>query len=189
MILFVIGLGLFLGVHSISIVNRAWRDRMLARLGEGPWKGLYSLVSLGGFALLCYGYGVSRADPVVLYTPPAFLRHAAMLLLLPVFPLFASVYLPGHLKARARHPMLLATKLWATAHLLVNGNLADVLLFGGFLAWAIADRIAVKRRPQTTVAIGPGAWRNDVLAVVVGLAIYAVFVGWLHAKLIGVPLL
>lgn len=188
MILFVAGLGLFLGVHSISIFNRAWRDTMVARLGEGPWKGLYSLASLAGFALLCYGYGLARADPVVLYAPPAFLRHVALLLLLPVFPLLASVYLPGHLKARARHPMLLATKLWATAHLLVNGNLADVLLFGGFLAWAIADRVAVKRRPQTLVVLGPGAWRNDALAVVVGLALYAGFVGWLHARLIGVAL-
>lgn len=186
MSLFVVGLVIFLGVHSLSIVNRAWRDRCVARIGEPAWKGLYSLVSLASFSLMCIGYGLARADPIVLYTPPAALRHVAFVVLLPVFPLLLSVYLPGRLKARARHPMLLATKLWATAHLLVNGTLADVLLFGGFLAWAVADRISVKRRGAPAVAIGPQAARNDALAVAGGLAVYALVLLWLHRVLIGI---
>lgn len=186
MLTFVTGLALFLAVHSISIVNRDWRDARVAALGEPAWKGLYAFASLLGFVLLCYGYGEARLAPFVLYTPAPWLRHLALLLLLPIFPLLLAVYLPGHLKARARHPTLLATKLWATAHLLVNGSLADVLLFGGFLAWAVADRIAVKRRPQQVVVLGPGALRNDLIAVVAGLGLYAAFLFGLHAWLIGV---
>jgi uncharacterized membrane protein len=184
--LFMIGLVAFLGLHSISILNRPWRDRMVFRLGESGWKGLYTVLSLSAFALLCYGYGLAHAASQVLYTPPANLRHLAYAVLLPVFPLMFSVYLPGHLKAKAKHPLLLATKLWATAHLLVNGNLADVLLFGGFLAWAVADRISVERRPPTPVVLGPHAGRNDLLSIVAGLAVYGLFVVWLHRMLIGV---
>jgi uncharacterized membrane protein len=186
MLSFVSGLALFLAVHSISIVNRGWRDTMAARLGEPVWKGLYTLVSLVGFMLLCIGYGETRLAPVVIYAPPTWLRHVAWLLLLPVFPLVLSVYLPGHLKARARHPLLLATKIWGAAHLLVNGNLADVLLFGGFLAWAVADRISVKRRPPAVVLLGPHAVRNDLTATIAGLGIYAAFLFGLHRWLIGV---
>ena len=140
MSLLILGLVLFLGVHSVSIVARPWRDGMVARLGEGPWKGLYSLVSLAGFVLIVYGYGLARQSPMVLYTPPLALRHGAMLLMLPVFVLLLAAYLPGRLQRAAKHPMLAATKFWALAHLLANGTLADVLLFGGFLAWAVADR-------------------------------------------------
>lgn len=186
MILFVVGLLTFLLLHSISIVNRPWRDQMVASLGEPVWKGGYSLVSLAGFVLMCYGYGLTRADPIVLYQPPGALRHLAMLLLLPVFPLIFAVYLPGRIKAAAKHPLLAATKFWALAHLLANGALADVLLFGGFLVWAVADRIAVKRRPQAIVVIGSEAVRNDLIAVVGGLAVYVIFVFWLHRVLIGV---
>jgi uncharacterized membrane protein len=186
MVLFVLGLLLFLAVHSISIVNRSWRDEMLSRFGEPVWKGGFAVVSLAAFALMCYGYGLTRLDPVVLYQPPSALRHFAMLVLLPAFPLALCVYLPGRLKATAKHPLLVATKLWALAHLLVNGALADVLLFGGFLAWAVADRIAVKKRPQAIVVIGPQAVRNDLIAIGVGLLFYGVFVFWLHEALIGV---
>jgi len=186
MSLFVIGLAIFLGAHSLSIVNRPWRDRQVARLGEPAWKGLYAVISLLGFGLLCYGYGMTREAPLVLYTAPTFLKHLAFALLLPVFPLLFAVYMPGHLKARAKHPMLLATKLWATAHLLVNGNLADVLLFGGFLVWAVADRISVKRREQRVVVLGPHAVRNDVIAIAAGLVVYVIFIGWLHKMLFGV---
>jgi len=184
MSLLVLGLILFLGVHSVSIVARPWRDATMARLGEGPWKGLYSLVSLVGFVLIIYGYGLARQSPVVLYTPPMALRHVAMLLMLPVFVLLLAAYLPGRIQRAAKHPMLLATKFWALAHLLANGMLADVLLFGGFLAWAVADRIAVKRRPAKVYA--QGSTVNDVLAVLGGLVIYGVFVLWAHAWLFGV---
>lgn len=182
----VLGLALFLGVHSISIVNLHWRDRMAATLGEWPWKGLYALVSLAGLALLVHGYGVARGQPVWLYVPPAWLRHVALALLLPVFPLLLATYLPGRIRATVKHPSLVALKLWALAHLLVNGTAADVLLFGALLAWAVAERISLQRRPLRAVPqLPPSGW-NDAVAVAAGLALYAAFAAWLHPLLIGV---
>ena len=186
MTLLILGLVLFLGVHSVAIVAPGWRDAQVARHGEHAWKGLYAVASLVGFVLLVYGYGLARQSPVVLYTPPAALRHAALLVMLPVFVLLFAAYLPGRIKTAAKHPMLLAVKLWAAAHLLANGNLADVLLFGGFLAWAVADRISLKRRPARAVPGAPAGPMNDVIAVVGGLAVYALFLFWAHAWLIGV---
>lgn len=187
MTLLIVGLALFLGIHSVSIVAPEWRDAQVARRGEAAWKGLYSIVSIGGFALLIYGYGVARQAPVVLFTPPTAMRHVALLLMLPFFPLLFAAYLPGRIKTAARHPMLLAVKLWAVAHLLANGTLHDVILFCGFLAWAVTDRISVKRRTAVRAVPGaPASPTNDVIAVVGGLAAYAVFVMWAHAWLIGV---
>jgi uncharacterized membrane protein len=187
MSLLILGLVLFLGIHSVSILAPGWRDAQAARLGEMPWKGVYAVVSIVGFALLVYGYGLARQAPVVLYTPPKGLRHAALLLMLPVFVLLLAAYLPGRIKTATKHPMLLATKLWATAHLLANGTLADVLLFGGFLAWAVADRISLKRRaPRPLPGMGPPRVLNDVIALVAGLGLYVLFVVWAHAWLIGV---
>lgn len=186
MILLIVGLVLFVGIHSVSIVAPAWRDAQLAQRGEAAWKGLYSLAAAIGLVLIVYGYSQARQAPIVLYTPPAALRHAALVLLLPVFVLLFAAYLPGRIKSAAKHPMLLATKLWALAHLLANGNLADVLLFGGFLAWAVADRISLKRRPARAVPGAPAGPVNDAIALVGGLIVYAVIVWWLHAWLIGV---
>jgi len=185
----VLGLAIFLGVHSVAIVAAPWRDAMVARLGEGPWKGLYSVASVAGFALIVIGYGAARADPVVLYTAPVWMRHLVLVLMLPVFPLLFAAYLPGRIKSTVRHPMLLATKLWATAHLLANGNLADVLLFGAFLAWAVADRVSLKRRTPRAVPGAPAGPLNDVIALVAGLALYGVFVVWAHGWLIGIRLI
>jgi uncharacterized membrane protein len=182
----VLGLALFLGVHSIAIVAPRFRDRALARLGEGGWKGLYALVSLTGFVLLVYGFGVARHSPVVLYTPPPFLRHVTFLFMLPVFPLILAAYLPGRIKTAMKHPMLAAVKLWAFAHLLSNGRLADVLLFGGFLIWAVLDRISLKRRPPQALRSAPPGPLNDLIAVVLGLAVYGAFIGGVHRWLIGV---
>ena len=186
MTILILGLILFLGVHSVSIVAPAWRDAMQARLGEGPWKGLYSLVSAAGFGLIIVGFGLARQQPIVLYVPPTWLRHLALLLLAPVFPLLLAVYLPGRIKSAAKHPMLLATKLWALAHLLANGTAADVLLFGGFLAWAVADRISFKHRVQRPLPGAKPSPMNDAIAVIVGLVLYALFLLWGHAWLIGV---
>ena len=187
MTLLILGLVVFLGVHSVSIVAPGWRDAMHARMGEGPWKGLYSLVSVIGFGLLIVGYGAARELPVVLYVPPVWLRHVALLLLVPVFPLLLATYLPGRIKSAAKHPMLLAVKLWATAHLLANGNLADVLLFGGFLLWAVADFRAARRRDRAEgVTRAPGRASRDVLVVIVGVIAWAVFAAVLHGPLIGV---
>jgi uncharacterized membrane protein len=186
MLLLILGLILFLGAHSVSIVAPGWRDASLGRLGEGAWKGAYSLVSAAGFALIVFGYGLARQQPELLYTPPVALRHLALLLMLPVFPLLLAAYLPGRVKRAARHPMLLATKLWAVAHLLANGNVADVILFGSFLAWAVADRISLKRRAPRSVPGAPPSAANDAIVVIGGLAIYAFFLLRGHAWLIGV---
>jgi uncharacterized membrane protein len=187
MMLLIVGLVLFLGVHSVAIVAPALRARTIHRLGEGAWKGPYALVSLAGFVLICYGFGLARQTPVMLYSPPTWLRHVALLLMLPVFPLLIAAYLPGRIKTAAKHPMLAGVKFWAFAHLLANGLLADVLLFGGFLAWAVVDRISLKRRPapQALRTAPAGPW-NDVIAVVLGLAIYALTIGWAHVRLFGV---
>jgi uncharacterized membrane protein len=180
------GLVVFFAVHSISIVNDPWRDRMAARLGEWPWKGLYALIAVVGLMLIVWGYGLARQAPVVLYVSPSWLHHVAMLLLIPVFPLLVATYLPGRIQSTVKHPMLAATKLWAFAHLLANGTLADVLLFGAFLVWAVLDRISMKYRTQRPVPAAPASKINDVIAVVVGIGLYVGFVFWLHAWLIGV---
>jgi uncharacterized membrane protein len=187
MLLFIAGLVIFLGIHSVAIAAPAWREAQIARRGALAWKGLYSVVSIIGFALLIYGYGLARQSPVVLYTSPPMLRHIALALMLPVFPLFLAAYLPGRIKTAAKHPMLLSVKLWATAHLLANGTLVDVLLFGAFLAWAVLDRISAKRRavPRVVPGAPPSAF-NDAIAVVVGLGLYAAFLMGVHLWLIGV---
>jgi uncharacterized membrane protein len=186
----IVGLVVFLGIHSVSIVAPQWRLRTIARMGEQPWKGAYSVISIASFALLVYGYGQARMAPVVLYSPPQGMRHLTLLLMLPVFPLFVSAYFPGRIQAWAKHPMLVAVKLWAVAHLLANGTLNDVILFGAFLAWAVVDRISVKRRSAAEAHHVPGAppraGLNDAIAVAVGLAIYAAFLFAVHRWLIGV---
>ena len=185
MLTLVLGLVIFLGVHSISIVAPAARARLRERLGEGPWKGAYSVVSLLGFGLILYGFHLARQAPVVLYTPPGWMRHVTFLLMLPVFPLLFAAYLPGRIKTAMKHPMLVAVKCWALGHLLANGLLADVLLFGGFLVWAVLDRISLKRRTQVIAMAPPGRF-NDLIAVLLGLAVYAIFIVWAHVWLFGV---
>ncbi len=189
MTILIIGLALFLGIHSVSIVNSAWRNKTVERMGLVPWQAIYSVIAIFGFVLIVYGYELARQEPAVLYTPPQWLRHVAMLLLVFIFPLLLATYLPGRIKDAAKHPMLAAIKIWAFAHLLANGALADAVLFGGFLAWAVVDRISLKRRtPLPVPGIPPSAF-NDVIAIVAGLGLYVAFVLWLHGRLIGVPLL
>ena len=186
----VLGLVMFLGIHSISIFAPGWRDAMVTRLGAIKWKAaVFGRLIAGDSCLLVHGYSLARQDPVVLYYPPTWTRHLAMLLMLPVFPLLLSAYLPGRIKAAVKHPMLTATKAWAVAHLLANGMLADVLLFGGFLVWAVLDRISVGKRPVREVPGAPPGKFNDLIAVVGGLLIYGLFVGWAHRHLVGVPLM
>ena len=186
MLVLVVGLVLFLGIHSIGIVAPGWRNVQVEQRGEKAWKGIYAVISIAGFVLLLYGYGLARQAPLVLYSPPAWMRHVTALLMIPVFPLLIAAYAPGRIKAVTKHPMLVATKLWAFSHLLANGTLADVLLFGGFLAWAVADRISLKKRPARPIPGAPPGPLNDVIAVVVGLALYALFVFKAHVWLIGV---
>ena len=186
---FLLGLFGFLGIHSIAIVAPGWRERTIARIGAPAWRAAYSVASLVAFLALIHGYGIARQSPVVVYTPPVGLRHLAMLLMLPAFTMLLSAYLPGRIKTRLKHPMLAAVKLWALAHLLANGTLVDLLLFGGFLAWAVADRISVGRRPQAAQRATPRGWLNDAIAVIGGLVLYAAFLLWAHGRWIGVPLL
>lgn len=182
----VVGLVVFLGVHSVAIIAPAWRDRTAARLGNA-WRAVYSLLSIGGFVLLIWGYGIARQEPVVLYQPTHWMRSLTALLMLPVFPLLFAAYLPGRIKTKMKHPMLVAVKLWAFAHLLANGTLADVVLFGSLLAWAVFDRISFKKRVQRAIPSAPAGKWNDAIAVVLGLGAYVVFAVYLHLKWIGVP--
>jgi uncharacterized membrane protein len=191
MVLLIAGLVLFIGMHSIAIVSVATRDRWAAALGVNAWRGVYSLVSAAGLVLVVLGYAAARQSPVVVYVPPSWTRHLAFALMLPVFPLILAAYLPGAIKARLKHPMLAAVKIWALAHLLANGMLADLLLFGGLMAWAVVTRISLKRRGQRPLMMPLPApsLMNDVLAVVLGVAVYALVLFWLHGAWIGVPLL
>jgi uncharacterized membrane protein len=180
------GLLIFLGVHSIAIVAPAWREHMAARLGANGWKALYSLLSIAGFALIVIGYGAARQAPELLYSPPGWTRHLAALLLLPVFPLLLATYFPGGIKRAVGHPMLIATVYWATAHLLTTTTRADLLLFGSFLGWALADLVSARSRPQRKPPGAP-AWRfNDVIAVVGGIGLYLGMAMWAHLRLIGI---
>ena len=181
-----LGLVLFLGTHSLAIAAPGVREALARRLGAPGFKGIYSIVAALGLWLIVRGFAAARLDPVVLYSPPHWLRHVALALLLPVFPLLFAAYLKGYLKATLKHPMLAAVKLWAFAHLLANGRLADVVLFGSLLAWAVIDRIALKRRPGQGEPVGHPNVLHDVIAVVAGLALYALFLHGLHLSLFGV---
>jgi len=184
MLQLLIGIALFFGMHSASIVALPLRDRIVAN-SENAWKGIYAVASLAGIVLMVRGYADLKATPTVLYVTPYWVRHVAALLLLPVFVFFAASYLPGRIKNALKHPQLAAVKLWALAHLLVNGMLADVLLFGSFLVWAVVDRISLKNRPQRPLPGASESGANDVIAVVLGLALYFVFVFWAHEWLFG----
>lgn len=188
MTILIAGLIVFLGVHSIRIVADGWRTQQIARLGELTWKGIYSVVAIVGFVLIVWGYGEARLSPTVLWDPPVWTRHLASLLTLVAFILIAAAYVPQtRIKAAVGHPMVAGVKAWAFAHLLANGTLADLLLFGAFLVWAIVDYIAARRRDRAagTVYI-KGPVSRDVIAVVVGGVAWAVFAVYLHAWWIGV---
>lgn len=149
MAILIIGLALFLGIHSVRIVAERWRQAQIARVGGNAWKLGYSVLSAAGLALIVWGYGLARTAPVVLWTPPTGMRHAAGLLTLIAFVFIAAAYVPrNHIKARFHHPMVLGVKAWAVAHLLANGSVADLLLFGSFLAWAICAFIAARKRDR-----------------------------------------
>ena len=184
--LLILGLVLFFIPHMISVVNHQWRDRTTKQVGELTWKALYALISLAGFLLIIKGYGEARLTSEFLYTTPQWMGHLVALLMLPVFPLLLATYLPGRIQSITKHPMLVATKLWALSHLLVNGRVAEILLFGSFLIWAVLVRISLKRRPQRVVPGAPKTAMNDVTALVVGIGLYVVFALHLHRMLIGV---
>ena len=188
MTVLILGLVLFLGIHSARVVAEDRRTTFIAARGEQAWKGIYSVLSLAGFALLVWGFGLARQQPVVLWATPTWARHAASLLMLLSFVLLTAAYVPGNgIKARLHHPMVLGVKTWAFAHLLSNNTLADLLLFGSFLAWGVLSFIAARRRDRangTTYAAGKVS--RTLITVAVGVVAWGVFALWLHGWLIGV---
>ncbi len=188
MAILIIGLVLFLGTHSLRVFAEDWRTRTRARLGAGPYRGIYSVLALVGFVLIVWGFGLARRTPTLLYTPPLALRHLNALFTLVAFILLAAAYVPrNHLKAALGHPMVVGVKTWAAGHLLATGMLHDVVLFGAFLVWAVADFAASRRRDRRLGTHYPGGTAlGDVLAVVIGIAAWALFAIWLHRRLIGV---
>jgi uncharacterized membrane protein len=188
MTVMILGLLIFLGVHSLRVFADDWRKRQLASLGELRWKGLYALVSLIGFVLLCWGFSLARQQPVVLYVPPPMLRHLNALFTLLAFVLVAAAYVPrNHLKAKFGHPMLLGVGVWAFGHLLAIGMLRDAVLFGAFLLWAVVVFIVSRRRDRATIHRYPaGTLSGDVMSIVLGVVLWAAFAFWLHLLLIGV---
>ncbi|HEY0293567.1 MAG TPA: NnrU family protein [Hansschlegelia sp.] len=186
MAILILGLAIFLGGHLFTRAQGR-RAALIARFGDGPYKAAYSVVSAIGLLLIVLGW---RAAPFIeVWSPPAWTRHVPVTLMWPAFILLASAYLPSHIRAKARHPMLAAVKLWATAHLVANGDLASIVLFGSFLAWGVAARIGLKRqeRREGRAPQPVASWRGDVLAVVIGTVAYALFGAYLHQLLIGVP--
>jgi uncharacterized membrane protein len=188
MTMLILGLLLFLGMHSARVVAEPARLRFIATRGEMAWKGLYTLVSLVGLALVVWGYGLARAQPVLLWTPPVGMRHAASLLTLVAFVLLAAAYMPGNrIKAKLHHPMVLGVKAWALAHLLANQFLADAVLFGAFLVWAVLSfRAARQRDRQAGTVHAAGRAGPTAVTVGVGVIAWAVFAFGLHGWLFGV---
>jgi len=205
----IFGLVLFLGAHAVRIFADNWRTQTIQKWGEKPFKGVYALVSLVGFYALIVGYGEARLQTVALWNPPVATRHISLLLMVFASILLVATYVPrNHFKARLKHPMVLSVKVWALAHLLANGNLADVILFGSFLIWAVLNFRAARARdragvmqsealdaPSTELASGaalempaatPPKAVSTIVAVVLGLALWGVFTFVLHAKWIGI---
>jgi uncharacterized membrane protein len=188
MTLLIAGLVLFIGVHSVRIFADDWRTQKIEQLGEKKWKGLYTLVAIAGFALIAIGYDSARTAPVILWEPPFWGRHLAILLNLFTLILLTAAFVPRNsIKAKLGHPMILSVKIWALAHLLANGTLADLLLFGSFLVWAVLDFSSSSKRDRAAATVrAPGATANTVLTVALGSALWLAFLYWLHAWLIGV---
>ncbi len=188
MTVLILGLVIFLGVHSVRVFAETWRTGVRQRWGANAYKGLYSVASVAGLVLIVWGYSLARMQPVLLWPTPLWTRHAAALLMLLAMVLLVAAYVPGNgIKARLHHPMVLSIKTWALAHLLANGMLADLLLFGGFLVWAALSFRAARQRDRVEqVTYAPGRLVPTLLTVALGLAAWAVFAFWAHAALIGV---
>lgn len=184
----ILGLVIFLGMHSVRIFADGWRTRLVARIGLKPWKAVYALVSLIGFVLLVYGFGLARHTPVLLYAPPLALQRLNALFVLVALVLFFAAHAPpNHFKAWLHHPMAAGVAVWAAGHLMATGSVHDVVLFGAFLVWAVADFSAGRRRDCAENAqYAAGTAKGDIGAVVIGVVVWALFAFWLHRLLIGV---
>lgn len=184
----ILGLAVFIGTHLVS-TRREQRAALIARFGEGPYKGLYSLASLIGLILIGWGFGHYRATGWTdVWYPPGWTRHVTVLLVWPSIIFFYAAYSPGRIKAVLKHPMLVGTKLWAVAHLISNGDLGSIVLFGSILGWAVYDRITLKHRTDPGGKSLPvGGLRQDIMAVVIGTLIYLALGFLFHPYVIGVP--
>lgn len=184
----ILGLIVFLGVHSVRIVADDWASATRTRIGALPWKGLYSLASAIGLGLIIWGFGLARQQPVQLWSPPAGMRHLAALLTLAAFVLMVAAYVPGNrIKARVHHPMVLSVMVWSLAHLLSNGNLGQVVLFGAFLVWSVVDYLASRRRDQVRTTPYPAGTAGATgVTVAIGVGTWIAFALWLHGLLMGV---
>ena len=184
----ILGLALFLGIHSLRLFAPTWRAAQIAKMCEMPWKGVYTVASFIGLGLIIWGFGQTRLDPQVLWQSPRWTRHITALLMLASMVLLVAAYVPRNLiKARLGHPMLLGTKTWAFAHLLSNGRLADVLLFGGFLTWAVLMFISCRRADRAAGVRAPGSVAGrTALTVGLGVVVYGLFAFVLHAWLFGI---
>jgi uncharacterized membrane protein len=184
----IIGLVVFLGAH-VFVSMRGHRAALIAKLGEGPYKGLFSLVSVVGLVLIGYGFARYRAEgPIPLWYPPAWTRHIVEAAMWPASIALVAAYIPGDIKRVLKHPLLVAVKIWAAAHLCANGDLGGIILFGSVLAWAVYDRIALKRRSDAgSPPIAVGRRRNDIIAIVVGTIVYLALGFVFHPIVIGVP--
>ena len=182
----IVGLAVFIGTHVIT-TRRDTRARLIARFGEGPYKIAYSVASIAGVLLIAWGFGAYRAAGYIpVWEPPAWTRHITALLVLVAVICVVAAYSPGRIKTTLKHPMLVGVKLWAFAHLISNGDLGSIILFGSILGWAVFDRISLKRRTDpggTPVPVG--GVKQDIIAVIVGILIY-LLLGWLHPYVIGV---
>jgi len=188
MLMLIAGLLMFLAVHSLRVFAEPWRSRVIAARGEKLFKGIYSVLSIAGFVLIVYGYGEARLTTAMLWAPPVWARHLAALLMLVAFIFLAAAYVPKNpIKARLGHPMLVAVKTWAAAHLLANGSVAAVLLFGSFLLWAALCFRAARQRDRAAGITYPSKGAIPlVITVLVGLGAWAAFAFYLHAAWIGV---
>jgi uncharacterized membrane protein len=185
----VVGIILFLGVHLVRVFAPGFRQSMIDRLGQSGWRGVYSIVSLLTLVLLIYGFSVARYETTVLYSPPVWMAHITLtLMLLAMICLAASLLPAGYIASKTKHPMVLSVKIWAFAHLLANGDSASVLLFAAFLAWGVILRIALKRRERAgELTLRPFvSARYDLLAVVIGAVAWGLIIWKLHEWIIGV---
>jgi uncharacterized membrane protein len=191
----ILGLILFLGAHSVRIWADGWRNQTIEAYGEKAFKGVYALVSILGFYLLVVGYGEARLQTVALWNPPIFTKHISMLLMLLSSILLMATYIPrNHFKMRLGHPMVLSVKVWALSHLLANGNLADLVLFGSFLIWAVLNFRSARARDRAQVqnsdANEEAPLKPNLLATLIalfgGMGLWAVITFVLHAKVVGV---
>jgi uncharacterized membrane protein len=187
LLILIVGLVVMLGAH-VFVTFRDHRAALIARLGQGGYRILFSVVSLVGLVLVVRGYGDYRAGEwIQVWSPPPFMRHITVGLMLLSAILLVATYVPSHIKARAKHPMFAAIKIWAFAHLLSNGDLGSILLFGGFLIWGVYGRIAAKRRGDTGPQSAPAGWTNDVIVVVAGVVLFLALGYYFHPYVIGVP--